>query len=200
VGQALNGWRMRIVGGVAALLWTASPTVSTAQILEPPTRIEVAEGVHVFMTPPYGDVGLDGNSVVVLSKDGVLVFDTNGTPAAAEAVLNEIRKLTDKPVKYLVNSHWHWDHWYGTEVYRRAFPGVQVITHEKTRELMMGPALAFNQPGLDEQLPGYLDDLRKRVAAGEAAAPPPANLARMSGSRATSACAAYNACAQTSPV
>jgi glyoxylase-like metal-dependent hydrolase (beta-lactamase superfamily II) len=60
-----------------------------------------------------------------------------------------------------------------------------VITHEKTRELMMGPALAFNQPGLDQQLPGYLDDLAKRVAAGEAATPPPASLARMKSALAT---------------
>lgn len=179
MGQTLNGWRLNMAGRLAALAMIVSPALATAQILEPPKRVQVAEGVYVFMTPPYGDVGLDGNSVVILSTDGVLVFDTNGTPAAAEAVLAEIRKLTDKPVKYVVNSHWHWDHWYGTEVYRRAFPEVRVITHEKTRELMMGPALAFNQPGLDQQLPGYLDDLGKRVAAAEAATPPPANLARM---------------------
>jgi glyoxylase-like metal-dependent hydrolase (beta-lactamase superfamily II) len=175
----LNGRRLNIAGRLAALALIVSPALSTAQILEPPRRVQVAEGVYVFMTPPYGDVGLDGNSVVILSTDGVLVFDTNGTPAAAEAVLAGIRKLTDKPVKYVVNSHWHWDHWYGTEVYRKAFPEVRVITHEKTRELMMGPALEFNQPGLDQQLPGYLDDLGKRVAAAEAATPPPANLARM---------------------
>jgi cyclase len=166
--------------------WTAAafacavfPVALVAQPVEAPKRIDVAPGVYVFMTPPYGDAGLDGNSVVIVSNDGVLVFDTNGTPAAARAVLAEIRKLTDKPVKYVVNSHWHWDHWYGTEVYRDAFPGVKVIAHQKTREMMMGPALAFNKPGLDEQLPGYLDDLAKRVAIAEAATPPPANLPRM---------------------
>lgn len=78
---------------------------------QPPRRIEVAPGVHLFVTPPYGDVGMDGNSVVVVSDAGVLVFDSNGTPAAAAAVLAEIRKLTDQPVRYLVHSHWHWDHW-----------------------------------------------------------------------------------------
>src|SRR5215831_12373392 len=110
-----------------------------------PTRIQVADGVYVFMTAPYGNVGLDGNSIVILANDGVLVFDTNGTPAAAAAVLKEIRKLTDQPVRYVVNSHWHWDHWYGTEVYQQAFPGIQIITHEKNREMMMGPALEFNR-------------------------------------------------------
>lgn len=159
-------------------LWALS-VGAAAQTHEPPKRMEIAPGIHLFITPPYGDVGLDGNSVAILSSEGVLVFDSNGTPAAAEAVLREIRKLTDQPVKYVVNSHWHWDHWYGTEVYRRAFPDLRVIAHEKTREMMMGPALAFNKPGIDEQLPGYLEGLSKRVAAAEVTTPPPANLARM---------------------
>ncbi len=162
--------------GLVFLALSLAPALGVAGSLEPPRRMEVAPGVHVFMTPPYGDFGFDGNSVAIFSKEGVLVFDTNGTPAAAEAVLSEIRKLTDQPVRYLVNSHWHWDHWYGTEVYRRAFPGVKVIAHEKTRQMMMGPALAFNQPGLDVQLPAYLDDLAGRLTAAEAATPSPMSL------------------------
>ena len=61
-----------------------------------------------------------------------------------------------------VNSHWHWDHWYGTEIYRQAFPNVQIIAHEKTREMMMGPALEFNRPGIERDLPGYIASLEKR--------------------------------------
>jgi glyoxylase-like metal-dependent hydrolase (beta-lactamase superfamily II) len=125
--------------------------------------VEVAKGVYCFISKPYGDVGLDGNSVVILSDEGVLVFDANGTPASAAAVLTEIRKLTDKPVRYVVYSHWHWDHWYGTETYTRAFPGVQVIAHEKARALMAGPAIEFNRPGLETQLPGYIASLEKKV-------------------------------------
>ena len=136
-----------------------------------PRKIEVAPGVFVFMTAPYGGVGLDGNSVVVLSSDGVLVFDSNGTPAAAAQVLSEIRAMTEQPVRYLVHSHWHWDHWYGAEVYKKAFPNLQIIAHEKTRALMAGPAIEFNRPGLERQLPDYIRSLEQRIAAGEAATP-----------------------------
>lgn len=135
---------------------------ATAQPHPSPTRTELAEGVHLFRTAPYGDVGLDGNAVAILSRDGVLVFDANGTPAAASAVLAEIRKLTDQPVRFLVLSHWHWDHWYGAEVYRDAFPGVQIIAHETARALMMGPAIEFNRPGLERDLPGYVASLEKK--------------------------------------
>ena len=107
------------------------------------------------------------------------MFDTNGTPSAAEAVLTEIRKLTAQPVRYIVNSHWHWDHWYGTEVYTRAFPGVQVIAHERTRLMMAGPAIAFNKPGLDAQLPGYIQQLDGLIGKGEAMTPPSARLPQL---------------------
>lgn len=144
-----------------------------------PKQVKVADGVYLFQTESYGDVGMDGNSVVIVAPEGVLVFDSNGTPAAAAAVLAEIRKLTDQPVRYLVHSHWHWDHWYGAEVYRQAFPGLQVITHEATRRMMMGPALEFNRPGLEQQLPGYIAHLEKRVAAARAQSKAPAELATL---------------------
>lgn len=166
----------------AALLAGAAPHAGGSQALTSrpsPTRIDIAPGVHLFRTAPYGDVGLDGNSVAIVGDDGVLVFDTNGTPAAAEAVLAEIRRLTPLPVRFVVYSHWHWDHWYGTEVYTRAFPGVQVIAHEKTRQMMAGPAIEFNRPGLETQLPGYLTQLEQRIAKAAAATPPAPELPRL---------------------
>jgi len=159
------------LGLCLAFLFCWAPPARAAE-RPSPRKIEVADGVFVFLTPPYGDVGLDGNSVVVLSNDGVLVFDSNGTPAAAEAVLREIRALTDKPVRYVVNSHWHWDHWYGTQVYAREFPGLTVIAHEATRRMMLGPALDFNRPGIESQLPAYITSLERGLAAAEAAQPP----------------------------
>ncbi len=139
------------------------PIVPAGHTHPAPAKSQIADGIFLFTTPPYGDVGLDGNAVVIVGRDSVLVFDSNGTPAAAAAVLDEIRKITTHPVRYVVNSHWHWDHWYGTETYLQAFPDLRVIAHEKTRTMMMGPALAFNQPGIDTQLPAYLRSLEKRI-------------------------------------
>src|SRR6478672_10439167 len=131
---------------------------------------KVAEGVYLFTTTPYADVGLSGNSVVILSDDGVLVFDSSATPETAATVLAEIRKLTDKPVRYLVNSHWHWDHWGGNQTYKAAFPLLQIITHEKTRELMLTVEPRWNDKGLKEDLPQFLEGFEKQIAAAKAAA------------------------------
>src|SRR4029078_6137234 len=132
---------------IAAILVLASATGAVSRHPSP-TRTEIAPGIFLFQTDRYGDVGLDGNSIAIVSSEGVLVFDTNGTPAAASAALAQIRTLTDQPVRYVVNSHWHWDHWYGTEVYTRAFPGLKVIAHEKTKAQIAGPAIGCNRPGL----------------------------------------------------
>jgi len=159
------------------ILFTASAGLH-AQARPAPTRVEVADGVYLFQSAPYGDVGLDGNSVVILSDDGVLVFDSNGTPAGALAVLAEIRKLTTQPVRYLVSSHWHWDHWYGAEVYQDSFPNVQIISHQRTRQLMAGPAVAFNQPGLDTQLPAHIRNVERQAATASDKSATEAHLAR----------------------
>jgi glyoxylase-like metal-dependent hydrolase (beta-lactamase superfamily II) len=154
--------RPRVLG--IAVTLSLLPLISAGQGRPAPTRTELAPGIFLFATPGYGDVGLDGNSIAVTSSDGVLVFDTNGTPDASAAVLAQIRALTDQPVRWIVNSHWHWDHWYGTQTYQQAYPQVRVVSHEKNRQLMIGPALEFNRPFLEEQLPGYLQNLEKRAA------------------------------------
>ena len=153
--------RPRVIAIAAALCLL--PLTSLGQVGRAPSRTELAPGIFLFSTPGYGDVGLDGNSIAVLSRDGVLVFDTNGTPGASAAVLSQIRTLTAQPVRWIVNSHWHWDHWYGTETYQHAFPDVRIVSHEKNRQLMMGPALAFNKPFLEEQLPAYIQSVEKRA-------------------------------------
>src|SRR3954454_21489350 len=156
---------MRSARGAAAILVCACTALLTAaeHVRPAPQTIEVAKGVYLFISKPYGDVGLDGNSIAILSSDGVLVFDANGTPAASALVLAEIRKLTDKPVRYVVYSHWHWDHWYGGETYTKAFPDVKVVAHEWARALSAGPAIEFNRPGIEDQLPGYIASLQKRA-------------------------------------
>ena len=85
---------------VIAGLLLLSGTV-LAQTRPAPARLKVADGIYLFRTAPYGEVGLDGNSIAIIGRDGVLVFDTNGTPSAAAAVLAEIRTLTSQPVRYI---------------------------------------------------------------------------------------------------
>ena len=62
--------------------------------------------------------GFISNAGFVITTDGVLVFDGLGTPALANAMLGEIRKLTDQPIKRVIVSHYHADHIYGLQVFK----------------------------------------------------------------------------------
>jgi glyoxylase-like metal-dependent hydrolase (beta-lactamase superfamily II) len=136
----------------------------------------VAEGVYLFTTSSYGDVGFGGNSVAILTDDGVVMFDTSGTPDSGRAILSEVRKLTDKPVLYVINSHWHWDHWGGNQVFKTAYPHAQFLSQENNRDLMMNVAIAWNAPGLEKDLPNYIDFMKRQLAAAEAKHSPEADL------------------------
>lgn len=80
-------------------------------------------------------VGGDGvaagsNGAVVVNDNDVLVVDSHMTPSAARAMLADLAKITDKPVRYLVNTHFHFDHTHGNEVFG---PDVEIVAHEFTR-------------------------------------------------------------------
>ena len=145
-------------------LWATMTFGQTVPPRPAPTETEVVPGVWLFETPPYEEVGLDGNAVAIVGRDGVVVIDSNGTPTAARQVIAAIGRRTPLPVRSVVNTHWHWDHWYRTEAYRAAFPSVQVVAHARTKVAMSGPAITFNKPGLDQQLPEYIGMLEARLS------------------------------------
>jgi cyclase len=127
---------------IAALLVVSVGLVATASAEEHPPgdgrdikKTVIAEGVYQFTTVRDSYVRYL-NSVVVVNAEDVLVFDTNTRPSSARLILAEIRKITNKPVRYVVNSHWHPDHWSGNQVYAEAFPGVEIIATEQARQFM----------------------------------------------------------------
>ena len=94
----------------------------------------VADGVYAFITPEERSSFQAGNSIAIVGDDGVLVFDTGNIPSMTRRQLAEIRRITDKPVRFVVNSHWHPDHTLGNADYRAAFPGVTIIGTSATRD------------------------------------------------------------------
>jgi glyoxylase-like metal-dependent hydrolase (beta-lactamase superfamily II) len=78
----------------------------------------------------------EGNSVVVLTQEGVVVFDAGGSPAMGEAIVAKVRDLTDKPITHVIISHWHGDHMRGLQSMTDAFPRVQVLAHPQARDFI----------------------------------------------------------------
>src|SRR5579871_3791347 len=125
--------------GVLAVALAAARLESQATRVD---KTEIADGIYQFTAPSDGYVK-QLNSVAVVTDRDVLVFDTDTRPSTARAVLAEIHKITSKPVRYVVNSHWHPDHWSGNEVYAQANPDLEIISTNATREYMRNNANAW---------------------------------------------------------
>jgi len=102
---------------------------------------QLGDGIHLFRASSDLEQWTATNSVVIINDDDVVVFDSCTRAVTARAVIAEIRKLTPKPVRLLVNSHWHQDHWSGNGEYAKAFPGLRIVATAQTRAYMahMGP-------------------------------------------------------------
>jgi len=72
------------------------------------------------------------NAGVVIGDDGVLVVDSFSNPESARALLAAIRAITSKPIRYLVNTHYHFDHVAGDGVFQEA--GATIIAHRNERD------------------------------------------------------------------
>lgn len=99
---------------------------------------ELAPGVHVGQRADPMRYPVVCNTVIVIGSDGVLVFDGGGFPAQGEQVAAKVKALTQKPVKYVVISHWHGDHNRGIWPILEIFPQAQVVGHEFTKAAMLG--------------------------------------------------------------
>jgi glyoxylase-like metal-dependent hydrolase (beta-lactamase superfamily II) len=92
--------------------------------------VQVADGVYAAIAKSGGLAS--GNAGFVIGDDGVVIFDTFFTPAAIEELIGEIQKLTNKPIKYAVNSHYHLDHTGGNQVL--AARGIPIIAHDNVMQ------------------------------------------------------------------
>ena len=99
---------------------------------------KVADGVYAAIGKP----GVFANAAVIITEDGVIVVDTHLRPAWARDLIQEIKKVTDKPVRYVINTHWHPDHVQGNKTYASTFgKEAEFISHHNTRDDIIGKAI-----------------------------------------------------------
>jgi cyclase len=128
---------------------------------------QVAPGVWALIVkPPKGGLAVSNAAIIELG-DKLLVVDSHLSPSAAREAARVIAAITgNKPVRYLVNTHWHPDHVQGNTTYSSAFPGaIDIISHVNTRR----DILALEIPFLKDQkiqLPRQIADMKTQLANG----------------------------------
>ena len=132
---------------------------------------EVVPGV--YHAQGASDLVVGSNAGVVVNEADILLVDSHISPAAANALIEDLRSITDRPVRYAANTHWRFDHAHGNQVYP---PEVEIISHEATRaaiaagrsnsgrsyELFVGSI-----PGRIAQMEATLDTLTDEAARAE---------------------------------
>jgi cyclase len=177
----------RLAALVVIVAIPGAPTAGLAQVEFDHMRADgrdirmtvIADGIYQFMTMRDSYVR-QLNTVVVVNDRDVLVFDTGTRPSCARQILAAIRKITSKPIRYLVNSHGHPDHWSGNMVYADAYPDVDIIATALTRDAMQRMAGVWG-PRFSAELTSRRAALAAELTSGrreDGSTPTPAELAQ----------------------
>jgi cyclase len=142
-----------------ALLLQSSNPVTTGKAY----RFEkIVDGV--FYATATGSIVTGSNNVVIVGQRDVLVVDTGTTPAAARAFLQDLKAITTKPVRYVVNTHFHYDHTDGNQVYAGK---AGIIAHEYVRFAIQNLNVLDREPYKTSQLtnvPSRIESLKKEIS------------------------------------
>lgn len=151
-----------VAAGLAVL--APAPVAAPAALAPKALAVEkLAGGVYALLwTDPLADP-IEGNSLVIINRDDVVVVDTGLFPSTARRFVAELKKLTPLPVRYVIHTHWHDDHTNGNQVFRETWPGVEFIAHVDTRADLVAKThnvRAKDLADLEQGLATYEDWLR----------------------------------------
>ena len=130
-------------------------------------EVDVAPGIVAFIEAP-GHAIVSGNTVAIVGDDAVALVDTGQHPRLARQIIARVRAITAKPVRYVINTHWHNDHVAGNSLYAEAFPDARFVAHSFTARMLAQEIPAYMGENCVRFLQRESGALRKTVDSGVA--------------------------------
>ncbi len=128
---------------------------------------KVADGIFAALAKPQ--VMINCNAAIFVNSDHVVVLDAHSKPSAAASLINQIGKeITTKPVRYLINSHFHWDHTQGDSAYKAKNPQLTVVASDTTKQLMTQLGRNRAKESVDT-VPKMIDDIQAQMSKAKTA-------------------------------
>jgi len=155
--------------GIALLARGVAPHAQARpeSVLRDYETVKLADGVYAFIAPESKTPVVSGNSLVVIGDDGVLVVDSTNVPSLARRMIADIKRWTNKPVRVLVNTHWHFDHVMGNAAYQEAFPGVAIVATAGMRVIADTQVPGYFEQTIGPSTAATIDALRSMLRAGK---------------------------------
>ena len=125
----LNDW-MQVIAMVGFFVSVALGCNANADDVSVRSVSRIADGIFVISDRAEPFEG--GNTTLIVGEESAIVIDTTFYPYSAREDIAKIRELTDKPIGYVLNTHWHNDHVAGNAEYRKSFPECTIIAHHQT--------------------------------------------------------------------
>ena len=118
----------------------------------------------VYYATSGGPMATGGNHPIFVNEGDVVIVDDGTTPRAARALLEDLRLITNKPVRWVVNTHFHYDHVDGNSVFG---PEVEIVGHEFVRHAMLDLDVLHREPFTSAQsnTSGQVESLKKQLSA-----------------------------------
>jgi len=114
------------------LAFVSSLAIAGTRVPDYPTQ-QVAKHTHVIFGPTQPpnkeNLGFMNNPGIILTEDSVIILDPGASLESGRMVLRQVKKLTDKPVTHVFNSHIHGDHWLGNQAVRESYPKAKFYAH-----------------------------------------------------------------------
>lgn len=158
MGSALAGASVLELAAHRAAWATAGSATAAHNLFE---MQKAAEGVYFAFAHPLTVINC--NAAIFVRAHDVVVVDAHSRPSSAAALLAQLRReVTDKPVRYLINTHCHWDHTQGDRAYLETGHKVDIIASNTTKELLEGKMPLHTKSPLDS-VPQLIEDFEKRA-------------------------------------
>jgi glyoxylase-like metal-dependent hydrolase (beta-lactamase superfamily II) len=156
---------MKLLSLLLAVLLQAPTPALTGKAY---TFERITEGV--YYATATGSMVTGSNNVAIIGNRDVLIVDTGTSPAAARAFVDDLKLVTTKPVRHVVNTHFHYDHTDGNQVYAGK---ADIIAHDFVKQAIQTMDVLHREPYQTSQLvnvPRRIDDLKKQIAISKDAA------------------------------
>ncbi len=141
-------------------LWLETRAQTDAPVVSGAHRFQrVADGIYYATSS--GTMSVGSNSPIILTANEALIVDSSITPASGRALAQDLKAITDKPIRYVVDSHYHYDHSFGNQVFDR---DAQVIGHQNTLVRMPGSMEQFTYLNSVRPIPERVASLKERIA------------------------------------